>query len=366
MTKLHEATELGQSIWLDYIRRSFIESGELQRLIDDGLRGITSNPSIFEEAIGNSSDYDDAMRQLTAEGKTVGELYDALVIKDIQAAADLLRPVYDQSDGLDGYVSLEANPNLAYDVEGTIEEVHHLHAQVDRPNVMFKIPATTAGIPAIATLISEGIPINVTLIFSLKHYEAVADAYVRGIERRALAGDDVSHVASVASFFISRVDTVVDKKLQAVGNRELTGQIGVANAKMAYARYLGIFSSERWQQLEAKGAHAQRILFGSTSVKNPDYPDTFYVDNLMGANTVNTLPRVALDALRDHGVIASGLTTNLEQARQQLNQLAALGIDLDAITQALQDKGVHQFATSFSKVSEAIAEKAKLFKRQTV
>lgn len=365
MTKLHEATELGQSIWLDYIRRSFIESGELQRLIDEGLRGITSNPSIFEEAIGNSSDYDDAMRQLTAEGKTVGQLYDALVIKDIQAAADLLRPVYDQSDGIDGYVSLEANPNLAYDVEGTIEEVHHLHAQVDRPNVMFKIPATTAGISAIATLISEGIPINVTLIFSLKHYEAVADAYVRGIERRALAGDDVSHVASVASFFISRVDTAVDKKLQAVGNRNLSGQIGVANAKMAYARYLSIFSSERWQQLEAKGAHAQRILFGSTSVKNPDYPDTFYIDNLMGANTVNTLPRVALDALREHGVIASGLTSNLEQARQQLNQLAALGIDLDAITQALQDKGVQQFATSFSKVSEAIAEKAKLFKRQT-
>lgn len=365
MTKLHEATELGQSIWLDYIRRSFIESGELQSLIDDGLRGITSNPSIFEEAIGNSSDYDDAMRQLTAEGKTVGELYDALVIKDIQAAADLLRPVYDQSDCIDGYVSLEANPNLAYDVEGTIEEVHHLHAQVDRPNVMFKIPATTAGIPAIATLISEGIPINVTLIFSLQHYEAVADAYMRGIERRALAGEDVSHVASVASFFISRVDTVVDKKLQAVGNRELMGQIGVANAKMAYARYLSIFSSERWQQLEAKGAQAQRILFGSTSVKNPDYPDTFYVDNLMGANTVNTLPRVALDALRDHAVIASGLTSNLEQARQQLNRLAALGIDLDAITQALQDKGVQQFATSFSKVSEAIAEKAKLFKRQT-
>ena len=306
------------------------------------------------------------MRQLTAQGKTVGELYDALVIKDIQAVADLLRPVYDQSDGIDGYVSLEANPNLAYDLEGTIEEVHHLHAQVDRPNVMFKIPATTAGIPAIATLISEGIPINVTLIFSLKHYEAVADAYVRGIERRALAGDDVSNVASVASFFISRVDTVVDKKLQAVGTRDLTGQIGVANAKMAYARYLSIFSSERWQQLEAKGAHAQRILFGSTSVKNPDYPDTFYVDNLMGANTVNTLPRVALDALRDHGVIASGLTSNLEQARRQLNQLAALGIDLDAITQALQDKGVQQFATSFSKVSEAIAEKAKLFTRQTV
>ena len=366
MTKLHEATELGQSIWLDYIRRSFIESGELQRLIDEGLRGITSNPSIFEEAIGNSSDYDDAMRHLTAEGKTVGELYDALVIKDIQAAADLLRPVYDQSDGIDGYVSLEANPNLAYDVEGTIEEVHHLHAQVDRPNVMFKIPATTAGIPAIATLISEGIPINVTLIFSLKHYEAVADAYIRGIERRALAGDDISKVASVASFFISRVDTVVDKKLQAVGKHDLTGKIGVANAKLAYARYLSIFSSERWQQLEAKGAQAQRILFGSTSVKNPDYPDTFYVDNLMGANTVNTLPRVALDALRDHGVIASGLTNNLEQARQLLNQLAALGIDLDAITQALQDKGVQQFATSFSKVSEAIAEKAQQFRRQTV
>lgn len=363
-TKLQQATALGQSIWLDYIRRSFIQSGELQTLIDEGLRGITSNPSIFSEAIVNNADYDDALRDLVADNKSVGQIYEALVIEDIRAAADLLRPVYDESGGNDGYVSIEADPNLAYDTLGTIEEVHHLRSIVDRPNVMYKVPATGAGIPAIATLIGEGININVTLIFSISHYEAVAEAYQRGLEHLVADNGDLSKVASVASFFVSRVDGEIDKKLDETGNQALKGKIGIANAKMAYARYLMLFSSYRWQQLEAHGARPQRILYGSTSTKNPSYPDTLYVDNLMGANTVNTLPRPTLDALRDHGVIASGLTAQMDQARYELNQLAKLGINLEVITQHLQDEGVQKFAKDFSKLSDAISQKREQFARQ--
>ncbi len=366
--KLEQTADMGQSIWLDHLDREFIHSGKLQALVDRGLRGITSNPSIFQKAIAEGREYEEEIAAAAASDADV-TVYEALAIADIQHAADILAPVFIDEQGLDGFISLEANPTLAYDTEGTIKEVRRLHTAVNRPNVMFKVPATAAGLPAITALIEEGIHINITLMFSLADYDNVADAYLRGLENRLAEGLPINKIASVASFFVSRVDTAVDQQLDAIGSDTalaLKGKIGIANAKMAYARYLSIFSSERWQQLEAKGAHAQRILFGSTSVKNPDYPDTFYVDNLMGANTVNTLPRVALDALRDHGVIASGLTSNLEQARRQLNQLAALGIDLDAITQALQDKGVQQFATSFSKVSEAIAEKAKLFTRQTV
>jgi len=363
-TKLQQATKLGQSIWLDYIRRSFIESGELQALINEGLRGITSNPSIFAEAIVNSSDYDAALQDLVAADKSVDEIYEALVIEDIRAAADLLRPVYDESGGNDGYISLEANPNLAYDTLGTIEEIHHLRATVDRPNVMYKVPATGSGIPAIATLIGEGININITLMFSLTHYEAVVEAYLRGLEQLAAYNGDLSKIASVASFFVSRVDGEIDKKLDEIGNQTLKGKIGIANAKLAYARYLSIFSSYRWQQLEAHGARPQRILYGSTSTKNPAYPDTLYVDNLMGANTVNTLPRATLNALRDHGVIAAGLTANLDQARDELNQLAKLGINLETITQHLQDDGVQKFAKDFSKLIDAISQKREQFERQ--
>jgi len=364
MTKLHEATKLGQSIWLDYIRRSFIESGELQTLIDAGLRGITSNPTIFTEAIVNNNDYDSALKALVAEDKSVGEIYEALVIDDIRHAADLLRPVYDESGGADGFVSLEASPTLAYDTLGTLDEVHHLHSLIKQPNVMFKVPATAAGIPAIATLIGEGISINITLMFSLTHYEVVTEAYLRGLERLAADNGDLSKVSSVASFFVSRVDTAVDKKLDELGNQALKGKIGIANAKMAYARYLSIFSSYRWQQLEAHGARPQRILYGSTSSKNPAYPDTLYVDNLMGANTVDTLPPATLKAFRDHGAIASGLTANLDEARYQLNQLAKLGINLEVITQHLQDDGVQKFAKDFSKLSDAISKKREQFERQ--
>lgn len=363
MTKMHEATKLGQSIWLDYMHRTMLKTGELKQLIDAGLRGITSNPTIFEEAIGSGDAYDDAMRKMVEQGKSVGEMYQGLVVEDIRNAADQLRPIYAESKGNDGYVSLEADPNLAYDSWATVEEVHHLRELVDRPNVMFKVPATGAGIPAISQLISEGININITLMFSLNHYEAVADAYLRGLEKRAAKGEELSQVASVASFFVSRVDTLIDKELDKLGQRDLKGKIGIANAKMAYARYLTIFSSERWQQLERQGARPQRILYGSTSTKNPDYPDTLYIDNLMGANTVNTLPRKAIDALMDHGMIASGLTANLDEARRQINQLASLGLNLEVLTQHLQDEGVEKFAKDFSKLSDAIAKKREQFQR---
>lgn len=357
-TKLHDVyKKVGQSIWLDYIRRSFVESGELQRMIDDGLRGITSNPSIFEEAIAKSDDYDGSVQELVAQDKSVNEIYEQLAVADIQSAADLLRPVYDESDGNDGYVSLEVSPNLAYDTEKTIAEARHLFSAVDRPNVMIKVPATAAGIPAIATLIGEGININVTLMFSLKHYEDVADAYLRGLERLLLNGGDLSKVASVASFFVSRVDTAVDDKLDELGNSDLKGTIGIANAKLAYVRYLSVFGSERFQRLAAKGARPQRVLYGSTSVKNPAYPDTLYVDNLMGANTVNTLPQATIEALKERGTISSGLTQGLDQAREQLVQLGALGVNLEEITQQLQDDGVSKFAKAFDGLIASISDK---------
>jgi transaldolase len=358
MTKLHELADLGQAIWLDYIRRSFITSGDLQALIDEGLRGVTSNPTIFEKAIAGSTDYDGGLHRLVEEGKTVEEIYEALTLDDIQRAADLLRPVYDQAGGADGYVSLEVSPTLAHDTEGTIAEARRFFAALDRPNVMIKVPATPAGIPAIETLISEGVNVNITLMFSLAHYEAVAEAYIAGLEKLAADGGDpstgsgrgVSQVASVASFFVSRVDTAVDRALEAIGTPEavaLQGKIAIANAKMAYARFREIFSGERWERLAAQGARVQRPLWASTSAKNPLYPDTLYVDGLIGPDTVNTVPPATLNAFRDHGTVAPTLEAGLEEARIQLARLAELGVDFDAITQKLQDDGVAAFAKSF-------------------
>jgi transaldolase len=367
MTKLHEAFEkVGQSIWIDYIRRDFVESGELQALIDKGLRGMTSNPTIFAEAIGQSDDYDEALARLAGQTKDVDEIFETLAIEDIRNAATLFRPLYDESDALDGYVSLEVNASLANDTEATIEEARRLFSLIDRPNIMIKVPATAAGIPAIATLIGEGININVTLMFSLAHYEVVANAYMEGVERLLETNVDPTRVASVASFFVSRVDTAVAEKLAAIGNLELRDQIGIANAQMAYVRYLHLFSSERWQRLAAHGARPQRILFGSTSTKNPALPDTLYVDKLMGANTVNTLPRDTIAAFLDHGTVASGLTTNLDTAREQLNRLAALGIDLAEITQQLQQVGVDKFVTSFTELQDAIRQKHEQLQREAV
>lgn len=365
MTKLHEVYEqVGQSIWIDYIRRSFIQSGELQAMIDAGLRGMTSNPTIFAEAIGKSNDYDETLTRLVAEHKSADEIFETLAVEDIRSAAHHFHPLYQESDGLDGYVSLEVNAKLADDTEGTIEEARRLFTMTNRPNVMIKVPATPAGIPAIATLIGEGININVTLMFSLAHYEVVANAYMEGLERLQATNVNLGRVASVASFFVSRVDTAVDKKLAEIGNTDLQGKIGIANAKMAYVRYLSLFSSERWRRLAAQGARPQRILFGSTSTKNPAYSDTLYVDSLMGANTVNTLPPETIEALLDHGTVASGLTAALDAAREQLNQLAALGIDIDTITQELQQVGVQKFAASFTELQEAIQHKSKQLQRE--
>ncbi|MFC1879093.1 bifunctional transaldolase/phosoglucose isomerase [Chloroflexota bacterium] len=357
MSKLNQLAGLGQAIWLDYIRRSFTEAGELGALVEQGLRGVTSNPTIFEKAIAGSADYDAALRPLVDAGKSVEEIYEALAIEDIRQAADVLRPAYDRSDGVDGYVSLEVSPTLAHETEATISEASRLFVIIDRPNVMIKIPATPAGIPAIEAAISKAINVNVTLIFSLQQYEAVAQAYLTGLKLLAASGGDISKVASVASFFISRVDSAVDRQLEALGETELQGKIAVANSKLAYARFKELFSGEEWETLAAQGARVQRPLWASTSTKNPAYPDTLYVDNLIGAHTVNTLPPATLQAFIDHGEVALSIEEGLDEARSQVERLSALGVDLDAITQKLQDDGVASFARSFHALIESVAGK---------
>jgi transaldolase len=357
MTKLHELAELGQSIWLDYISRSLIASGELQKLVDQGLRGVTSNPSIFEKAIAGSADYDEDLNRLVRDGKSVVEIYEDLAMADIRSAADILRPVYEKSGGADGYVSLEVNPALAHDTGATIAEARRLFASLERPNVLIKVPATPAGIPAIETLIGEGVNVNVTLIFSLEKYEAVATAYIAGLAKLALAGGDVGRVASVASFFISRVDTAVDKALEEIGNTEIQGKIAIDNAKIAYSRFREIFSSERWKKLATESARVQRPLWASTSSKNPAYPDTLYVDNLIGPDTVNTLPPATLDDFLDHGKVATTVETDVDGARKRMAELTELGIDLDAIISEVLDEGVAAFAKSFEGLIASIAEK---------
>jgi transaldolase len=357
MTRIHELTALGQSIWLDYIRRSLLDDGGLQALIDQGVRGVTSNPTIFQNAIAGSHDYDEALRQLVAESHTVNEIYESLAISDIQRAADLLRPVYEESRRTDGYVSLEVSPTLAHDTAGTIAEAQRLAAAVDRPNLMIKVPATPAGIPAIRTLIGAGLSINVTLIFSLAQYEAVVEAYFAGLEDRASAGGELASIASVASFFVSRVDGLVDPALARAGASELQGKAAIANAKLAYARFRALFSGPRWEQLAAQGAQLQRPLWASTGTKDPRYPDTLYVDSLIGAHTVNTVPPATLQAFLDHGNVGATLDSGLDEARTLLAQLALYDIDLDAITQRLQDDGVAVFAKSFETLMTSIAEK---------
>jgi transaldolase len=368
MSKLIELEKMGQSIWLDYIQRSMITSGELKQLIDIGLRGITSNPAIFEKAIAGSNDYDEDLKQLIKADQSIEHIYEALAIKDISMASDQLRGVYDSSGGKDGYVSLEVDPELAYETEKTIAEAKRLFATVNRPNVMIKVPATQAGLPAITELIGSGINVNVTLIFGLQNYKAVAGAYQAGLEKLAATGPKVEgghpieNVASVASFFVSRVDTAVDKELEKMAANELQGKIAVANSKIAYVEYKKILVQSRWQQLADKGARVQRVLWASTSTKNPAYPDNLYVDELIGPDTVNTLPPSTLESFMDHGRVAETLTHGLEDAQSQIAKLADLGIDLEAVTQKLQDDGVVAFAKPFKKLLESIAEKCKLLK----
>ena len=357
MTKLHELADLGQSIWLDNISRSLMASGELQDLVDQGLRGVTSNPSIFEKAIAGSDDYDEDVKGLVSGGKSVEEIYETLAMADIRSAADILRSVYEETDGADGYVSLEVSPALAHDTEATIAEARRLFASLERPNVMIKVPATAAGIPAIEILIGEGVNVNVTLIFSLEQYEAVATAYIAGLEKLALSGGDVGKVASVASFFISRVDTAVDKVLEEIGNTEIQGKIAIDNARIAHGRFREIFQGEGWEKLAAQGGRVQRPLWASTSTKNPSYPDTFYVDSLIGPDTVNTLPPATLEDFLDHGLVATTVETDVAGAYDRRSKLAELGIDLDAITKKVLDEGVAAFAKSFDGLMASIAEK---------
>lgn len=365
MTKIHDLLQHGQSIWIDYIRRQYIQDGGMQQAIDDGVRGVTSNPAIFEKAIAGSDDYDEDIQKMVAEGKSTEEIYEALAIADIQAAADLFRSVYDESDGVDGYVSLEVSPTLARDTSGTIEDARRLFAAVDRPNVMIKVPATPEGIPAIETLIGEGININVTLMFSMKHYEDVANAYISGLEKFKAANGDLSKVGSVASFFVSRVDSKIDPLIEEKGEKSLMGKIAIANSKVVYQRFKEIFNSERWNNLAQEGARVQRPLWASTSTKNPDYPDTLYVDSLIGAHTVNTTPPETLEAFLDHGTVATTVENGLDEAIAALEKLADLGIDLGVQTEELQDEGVVKFEKPFASMMESLDEKRKAFAGET-
>ncbi len=364
MTKLHELQQLGQSIWYDNIERDLINSGDLRTLIDDGIVGVTSNPSIFQKAITGSVAYADALKALVTDGKDALQIYESLAIEDIKQAADLLYPVYEETDGKDGYISLEVNPTLAHDTEGTIAEARRLFAELGRPNIMIKVPATQAGIPAIATLIGDGININVTLLFANDNYEQVAQAYIDGLEAYARNEGDLSRVASVASFFVSRVDTIVDKALEAIGDEELQGKIAIANAKVAYTIYEELFSDVRWQALARRGARTQRLLWASTSTKNPAYPDVMYIDGLIGPDTVNTAPPGTIDAFHDHGTVAITLTVDVDQAREQLAQLETLGINLDDLTEQLQTDGVAAFASAFESLLESIDQQRRSYLAQ--
>lgn len=365
---LVEIQQHGQSIWYDNISRGLLTSGALTRLIDaDGVCGMTSNPAIFEKAITGSQDYAGALHALARSGRTAQEIYEAIAIEDIQWVADLLLPIYDRSAGGDGYISLEVSPHLAHDTVGTVAEAQRLAATVGRPNLMIKVPGTPAGIPAVEQLIGEGINVNVTLLFAQDNYVQVADAYVAGLEKRAAAGGDISRVASVASFFISRIDALVDNLIDArlqeetgairrLALRNLKGKAAVANARQAYARYRELIAGDSWRQLAARGAMPQRLLWASTSTKNPAYRDVLYIEELIGPDTVNTVPQATLDAFRDHGQVRSALGENLDQAGEIMAGLEELGISMDEVTDRLQEEAVRLFVEPFDKLLALIEQ----------
>lgn len=353
-------TEHEQAVWLDFVARGFIAKGELKALVEnDDLRGVTSNPAIFEKAIGHTAEYDDSLKAVLGQGDArVIDLYEGLAIEDIQNAADVLRPVYEASDGADGYVSLEVSPYLALDTEETLNEARRLHRAVGRDNLMVKVPATPAGLPAIRQLTAEGISVNITLLFSQSVYEEVAHAFIDGLTEFGEKGGDVSRVASVASFFISRIDSLVDKKLDAVGGYEdLKGKVAIANAKLAYQRYKRIFSGPKWEALEARGAKAQRLLWASTGTKNKAYSDVLYVEELIGKNTVNTMPPATMDAFRDHGRARATLEEGIYEAEAVMARLAEAGIDIEAVARQLVEEGVQLFVDAADALLGAVAGK---------
>jgi len=359
VTKLHDLYhEHGQSPWLDNLRRGWITGGELARWVERGVRGITSNPTIFQRAIDGSDEYDEQYRALTRSGASVEDAYWTMVLDDIRGALAVLRPVHDASDGVDGYVSVEVAPDLARDRDGTVDAARRLHDEVAEPNLFVKVPATAEGVEAIRTLIAEGRSINVTLIFGLDRYAEVMEAYIAGLEAH---DGDLSAVRSVASFFVSRVDTEVDRRLEAIGTDEalaLRGTAAVAQAQLAYGLFLETFTGPRWQALAERGAKVQRPLWASTSTKNPTYPDTLYVDALIGPDTVNTMPEGTLEAFEDHGTLARTVDADLDAAARTLDRIRAVGVDLDDVSRVLEDQGVAAFAKSFDELMASLSAKA--------
>jgi transaldolase len=361
-TPLQRLSERGQSVWIDYLSRRLIHAGELERMIErDAVVGVTSNPTIFQKAIAEGDAYDEQLRTVLEQESDPKEAFLQLATRDVTQACDLLRPVWDAGDGRDGYVSIEVDPNLAYDTDATIAEAQRLHEWIDRPNLFVKIPATEPGLAAIEEMIARGRSINVTLIFSLRRHEEVAQAYIRGLERLVRSGGDPGTVASVASFFVSRVDTEVDKRLDQIGppaRDELRGRAAIANAKLAYRTYQRTFAGERWSALAARGATPQRCLWASTSTKNPDYRDVLYVEELIGRDTVNTMPQETIEAFQDHGQIrGETVEEDVEGAQRTLDALAEVGIDYDDVTATLEREGVEKFADSFSHLLDEVGRK---------
>ena len=362
--RLRKLQEIGQSVWIDSLSRDDIEDGNLERMVEDGVVGVTSNPTIFQKAISESSLYDEQLEELSQKEDDPKEIFFELARVDIQGACDVLMPVFERTGRLDGYVSLEVSPDIAYDTPKTVEEALRLHDIVNRPNLLVKIPATLPGLAAIEEMIAQGKSINVTLTFSLARYRAVAGAYIRGLQRLVAAGGDPSGVASVASFFVSRVDTEADRRLEEVGREDLKGRFAIENAKLAYAAFEEIFSGEDWTFLESKGATKQRPLWASTSTKDPDYSDVMYVENLIGPDTVNTMPASTLEATMDHAEIRPTLQEGIEEARRFFEEVREAGVDYDDVTEVLEKEGVQKFADSFEELMEEIKTKGRQLARQ--
>jgi transaldolase len=357
-SRLNQVAELGQSVWIDSLSREWLKTGELKRMMDeDAVTGVTSNPTIFQKAMADGDWYNDQLREVIAEENDVKEIFLQLAMSDIEEACDLMRPVWDEGDGKDGYISMEVDPNFAYDTAATIEEAARFHDWIERPNLYVKIPATQPGLAAIEEMIARGRNINVTLIFSLDRHMEVADAYIRGLERLVESGGDPSTVGSVASYFVSRVDTEADRRLDEVGHPELKGKLAVANAKLAYQNYKEKFSGPRWDALVEKGATPQWCLWASTSVKNPEYRDVLYVEELIGPGTVNTMPYETVEAFQDHGNVALTLEEGVDESRQVFEQLAAVGVSYADVTDTLEREGVQKFIDSFAELFEGIESK---------
>jgi transaldolase len=356
-SRLHELAERGQSVWFDTLSRELIQTGELKRMMEeDAVTGVTSNPTIFQKALSSGDAYDDDMRTLLEKTDDPSEIFFSLALQDIRDACDILKPAYDASNGIDGYVSMEVEPGIAYDTERTFAQARWIAKEVDRPNLYVKIPATMPGLPAIEDCTAHGTSINITLIFSLERYKAVVEAYIRGLERLVAGGGDPSQVVSVASFFVSRVDTEADKRLE--GHPELQGKLAIANAKLAYQHYLQAFSGPRWEFLEGKGAHKQRCLWASTSTKNPAYRDVIYVEELIGPDTVNTMPLETIEAFQDHGEVRGDtVLEGVDEARELLVELEQAGVSYDDVVETLEQEGVQKFADSFEQIVESIRAK---------